>query len=99
MDRDEKQTRIELINPVLFERGWVENLIREEKTPGGADIIDGRPRKRRGRTDYLLCIPVIEGKPPLPVAILEAKAEGKLPSLGLQQANPRRDILVFKKPA
>ena len=49
--KDEKQTRIELINPVLFERGWVENLIREEKTPGGADIIYGKPRKRRGRTD------------------------------------------------
>ena len=31
--KDEKQTRIELINPVLFERGWGENLIREEKTP------------------------------------------------------------------
>jgi len=49
--RDEKQTRIELINPVLFERGWGENLIREERMPGGADIIDGKPRKRRGRTD------------------------------------------------
>ena len=49
--KDEKQTRIELINPVLVERGWGENLIREEKTPGGADIIDGKPRKRRGRTD------------------------------------------------
>ena len=49
--KDEKQTRIDLINPVLFERGWGENLIREERMPGGADIIDGKPRKRRGRTD------------------------------------------------
>jgi type I site-specific restriction endonuclease len=86
MPRDEHQTRVELINPALHERGWVEALIREEKTPGGTDIIDGKPRKRKGRTDYLLCIPVMDGKPPLAVALLEAKAEDKLPSLGIQQA-------------
>jgi len=84
--RDEKQTRIELINPVLYQRGWTDALIREEKIPGGTDIVDGVPRKRKGRTDYLLCIPVLEGKPPLAVAIVEAKAEDKLPSLGIQQA-------------
>ncbi len=86
MARNEKQTRHDLIDPALFERGWTHSLIRMEKTPGGTDIIDGKPRKRKGRTDYLLCIPVIEGKPPLPVAVLEAKAEDKLPSLGIQQA-------------
>jgi len=86
MARDEKQTRIELINPALHDRGWTDALIREERTPGGTDIIDGKPRKRKGRTDYLLCIPVIEGKPPLAVAVLEAKADDKLPSLGIQQA-------------
>jgi len=86
MPRNEQQTRVELINPALFERGWDDTLIREEKTPGGTDIIDGRPRKRKGRTDYLLCIPEVDGKPPVPVAILEAKAEDKLPSLGIQQA-------------
>jgi type I site-specific restriction endonuclease len=31
MARDEQQTRIELINPALHERGWVDSLIREEK--------------------------------------------------------------------
>ena len=86
MSRNEQQTRTELINPILFDRGWVDALIREEKTPGGVDIVDGKPRKRKGRTDYLLCIPVVEGKPPLPIALLEAKAEDKLPSLGIQQA-------------
>lgn len=49
-------------------------------------IIDGKPRKRRGRTDYLLCLPLIPGKPPLAVAVLEAKAEDKLASLGIQQS-------------
>lgn len=86
MPRDEHQTRIELINPALYNCGWGDSLIREEKTPGGTDIIDGRPRKRKGRTDYLLCIQIVGGKPPLPVAVLEAKAEDKLPSLGIQQA-------------
>ncbi len=86
MAKNEQQTRADLINPKLFEKGWVDALIREEKTPGGVDIIDGKPRKRKGRTDYLLCIPIIEGKPPFAVALLEAKAEDKLPSLGIQQA-------------
>jgi type I restriction enzyme R subunit len=86
MPRNEHQTRVDLINPILHDLGWVDTLIREEKTPGGTDIIDGKPVKRKGRTDYLLCIPVVEGKPPLAVAVLEAKAEDKLPSLGIQQA-------------
>lgn len=86
MSRNEHQTRVDLINPVLHDLGWVDALIREEKTPGGTDIIDGKPVKRKGRTDYLLCIPVVDGKSPLAVAVLEAKVEDKLPSLGIQQA-------------
>ncbi len=86
MPRNEHRTRVELIDPALYDRGWTEAHIREEKTPGGVDIINGKPHKRRGRTDYLLCLPIITGKPPLAVAVLEAKAEDKLASLGIQQA-------------
>jgi type I restriction enzyme R subunit len=86
MPRNEQLTRVELINPALHERGWTDGLVREEKTPGGSNIIDGRPVKQQGRTDYLLCIPILPGKPPLPVAVLEAKAEDKMASLGLQQS-------------
>jgi type I restriction enzyme R subunit len=86
MARNEDKTRVELIDPALHARGWSEDLIRREKTPGGTDIVGGRRRKRRGRTDYLLCIPVEEGRPALPVALIEAKAEDKLPALGIQQA-------------
>lgn len=89
MPRNEHLTRVELVDPKLHDLGWTGALIREEKTPGGSDIIDGRPVKRSGRTDYLLCLPILPGKPPLAVGVLEAKAEGKLPSLGIQQA--RRD--------
>lgn len=86
MSRDETQTRIELIDPALYNRGWNDSLIRRERTPGGVDIIDGKPKRRKGRTDYLLCIKVYDDKPPLTVALIEAKAEDKLPSLGIQQA-------------
>jgi len=86
MSRNEHLTRIELINPTLHDRGWIDSLVREEKTPGGSNIIDGKPVKRLGRTDYLLCLPILPGRPPLPVAVLEAKAEDKLASLGIQQA-------------
>ncbi len=85
MPRDEAQTRIELIDPALWARGWSEELIRREKTPGGVDIVEGVPRRRRGRSDYLLCLPILPGKPPLAIALIEAKAESKLPALGLQQ--------------
>jgi type I restriction enzyme R subunit len=77
---------VELIDPVLDGIGWTDDLVREEKTPGGADIVDGKPRKRKGRSDYLLCLPVHAGKSPLTIALMEAKAEDKLPSLGIQQA-------------
>lgn len=84
--RNEHQTRVELINPALYDCGWTDALIREEKTPGGTDIIDGKPVRRKGRTDYLLCIPVEGRLSVLRIAVLEAKAEDKLPSLGIQQA-------------
>ena len=48
MPRNEQQTRTELINPVLYEKGWVDALIREEKTPGGVDIIDFTDYLRKG---------------------------------------------------
>lgn len=82
---DEAATRVQLIDPALHARGWTEDLIRREKTPGGADIVDGRPVRRRGRVDYLLCVPAATGQAPLPVAVLEAKAQSKPPALGLQQ--------------
>src|SRR5690606_34684760 len=49
-------------------------------------IVAGRPGRRRGRSDYLLCLPVVSSIPPLPVAVLEAKKENSSPSQGLQQA-------------
>jgi type I restriction enzyme R subunit len=90
MTRNEEQTRRELINPKLRDRGWTEDLIRVERTVGGADIIGGKPVKRKGRTDYLLCLPAGPSQSPLPVAIIEAKKETEFPALGIQQATDYR---------
>jgi type I restriction enzyme R subunit len=84
MSRNEAQTRRDLIDPVLSKLGWTNDLIKVEVTPGGTDIIDGKPKRRQGRSDYLLCLPVLEGHPPLPIAILEAKKENSSATLGLQ---------------
>ncbi|MCX7938603.1 MAG: hypothetical protein N2545_04105, partial [Thermoflexales bacterium] len=73
MSRNEDQTRRELIYPKLRERGWTEDLIRVERTVGATEIIGGKPRRRKGRIDYLLCLPAKPGKSPLAVAIIEAK--------------------------
>jgi len=86
MGMNEAQTRRDLIDPKLFVNGWTNDLIKVEVTPGGTDIVDGKPVKRKGRTDYLLCLEVSKGQPPLPVAVLEAKKEDILPGFGLQQA-------------
>lgn len=86
MSRNEAQTRRDLIDPKLFDLGWTTDLIRVEVTPGGTDIVAGRPVRRRGRSDYLLCLPIKDGQPPLPVAVLEAKKENSSASQGLQQA-------------
>ncbi|MDY6824571.1 MAG: hypothetical protein SWH68_12360 [Thermodesulfobacteriota bacterium] len=64
------------IDPVLFDLGWSEALIHTETTPGGVDIIDGVPSKRKGRTDYLLCVPVGEGRPPSSVRPLILRSPG-----------------------
>lgn len=90
MSRNEDTTRRELINPKIRERGWIEDLIRVERTIGQVEIIAGRPRRGKGRVDYLLCLPAEAGKSPLPIAILEAKKETEFPGLGIQQAQAYR---------
>jgi len=66
MPRNEDITRRELINPKIHALGWTEDLIRPERTVGQVEIIAGRPRRGKGRMDYLLCLPAEAGKSPLP---------------------------------
>jgi len=88
MGRNEADTRAQLIDPTLHERGWTEALhIKREITPGAIDIVQGRGRRRsRGRMDYVLRLVVQDGTQPVAVALVEAKAEDKAPTEGLEQA-------------
>ena len=86
MPLSEADTRAKLITPALHDAGWVEDLIRRETTAGGIEIVDGRPRRRKGRADYLLCLPVGAGLSPLAVAVVEAKPDKDPHTLGLDQA-------------
>ena len=50
-------------------------------------MLDGkRPRQLPGRVDYLLRVRVNPGTQPVPLALIEAKAETKPPGHGLEQA-------------
>ena len=86
MALSEADTRAKLIDPALRAVGWTEDLIRRETTAGGIDIVDGRPRRRQGRTDYLLCLPADAGLSPLAIAVVEAKPDDQPHTVGLDQA-------------
>lgn len=91
LNRNEAQTRWDLIDPALEKRGWLRSDIRIEHTAKQVDIIDNKPRPRPiGRTDYLLRRPLTDGGEPIPLAILEAKREGLPPEHGLQQGKDYR---------
>ncbi|MDR2124418.1 MAG: DEAD/DEAH box helicase family protein [Desulfovibrio sp.] len=85
MSRNEAQTRYELIDPALRLRGWNETNIKVEATVGGITVIDGKGRRGKGRTDYLLRLEVTQDTQPIAVALIEAKAEDKSPGFGLSQ--------------
>lgn len=86
MGLNEADTRAKLIDPALHKIGWTEDLIRREITAGTIEIINGKTKRKKGRTDYLLCLPVKERENPLSIGVLEAKKEGEHATLGLGQA-------------
>lgn len=87
MAKNEAETRYELIDPVLREKGYRIPYVRLE-TPAPVEPTGPKGRRRNGpgKTDYLLCVEVPSGPKPLPVAILEAKKEDEDPFKGMQQA-------------
>lgn len=95
MSRNEAQTRFQMIDPALFERGWERIDIHLEETAAAIDIVEHRGQKlgrRRpvGRSDYVLRRPLSAGAEPLPLAIIEAKRESLPPEHGLQQGKGYR---------
>jgi type I restriction enzyme, R subunit len=87
MVRNEAETRYELIDPVLRDKGYRMPYVRLE-TPAPVEPTGPKGRRRNGpgKIDYLLCVEVPGGPRPLPVAILEAKHENEDPLKGMQQA-------------
>ncbi|MDR0557599.1 MAG: hypothetical protein LBG43_07015 [Treponema sp.] len=85
MPRNEAQTRFELIDPALEAKGWTQEHIKVEKSTGGIIIQNGKTKRRKGRTDYLLRLIVSKDTQAIAVALIEAKAEDKSPAAGLMQ--------------
>lgn len=80
--------------PGLYKAGWTDDQIREQLsfTPGRIIVSGGKVRRgRRKRVDYLLSY--LRDRP---IAVVEAKAEYKLPGDGLQQAKDYAETLDLK---
>jgi type I restriction enzyme R subunit len=80
--------------PSLYQAGWTDDQIREQLsfTPGRIIVSGGSVRRgKRKRVDYLLSY--LRDRP---LAVVEAKAEYKLPGDGLQQAKDYAEILDLK---
>ncbi len=87
MPYNEEETRYHLIDPILREKGYLNQWIKlETPAPVEPTGVKGRRRKGTGRTDYLLCVQIGSMPKPLPVAVLEAKKESEDPFKGMQQA-------------
>ncbi|MDR3302043.1 MAG: type I restriction enzyme HsdR N-terminal domain-containing protein [Spirochaetaceae bacterium] len=91
MARNEAQTRFELIDPALHERGWMAQYIKVEENAGGIETIDGITRRRQKRADYVLRLQITSETQPVAVTLIEAKAEDKSPSFGLEQGKRYAD--------
>jgi type I restriction enzyme R subunit len=93
MPRNEAQTRFDLIDPALFQRGWTRDHIKVEHSTGGIFINDkGKAIRRKGRTDYLLRLIIKKDTQPHAIALIEAKAEDKSPGAGLEQGKRDGDF-------
>lgn len=80
MAYSETDTRVNLIDPILYQAGWNNNnIVREHYFTDGRKLI-GNKRGKRYFVDYLLIYKNTH------LAIIEAKAEDKDPLDGLQQS-------------
>jgi len=90
----EADTCRKYVLPKLYEAGWTDDQIGEQKYFTDGRIIpvgQGHMRKRGKRADYLL-----RYRPGSPIAVVEAKAAYKKPDAGLQQAMEYAKVLGLK---
>ena len=97
MSYNESETRFYLIDPVLRSKGYDAHWKLKMETPAPVEPTGNRGRRRAGggRTDYLLCVQAPGMPRPLPVGVLEAKAETSHPEEGMQQARGYADCTRF----
>lgn len=97
MSYNESETRFYLIDPVLRSKGYDAHWKLKMETPAPVEPTGNRGRRRSGggRTDYLLCVQAPGMQKPLPVGVLEAKAETRNPEEGVQQAKGYADCTRF----
>jgi len=93
MGMNEAETRSQLIDPAIQDRGWHYPLVRREVTAKKVIIEDDgtATRMQTGKADYVLQVQVNRDTEPVPVAVLEAKAEDYPPDHGLEQARAYAD--------
>jgi type I restriction enzyme, R subunit len=97
MSFNEAETRFWLIDPVLRDKGYNEHWKLKLETPAPVEPTGSKGRRRSGagRTDYLLCVQMGNMPKPLPIAVIEAKAETEDPLKGMQQAKGYADCSRF----
>ena len=96
MALNEAETRYELIDPVLREKGYRHWRVKLE-TPAPVEPTGHKGRRRvgNGRTDYLLCVQAANSPKPLPVGVIEAKAESEDPLKGMEQGKRYAECTRF----
>ena len=94
----ETDTRVKLINPELYKRGWTEDNIRREVNAGEIYLVDGRPRRGRQAADYVLALKIGDAREMVRVALIEAKKNTLPPHHGLDQAKQYADAQRLNVP-
>ena len=96
MAYNEAETRYELIDPILREKGYRQWRVKLE-TPAPVEPTGNKGRRRsgNGRTDYLLCVQAGDMPKPRPVGVIEAKAETEDPHKGMEQGKRYAECVRF----
>ena len=97
MTYNEAETRFFRIDPVLRDKGYDAHWKLKLETPAPVEPTGAKGRRRPGggRTDYLLCVRAAGMPKPLPVGVIEAKAEDADPLKGMQQGRGYADCTRF----
>ncbi|MBQ0961058.1 DEAD/DEAH box helicase family protein [Ideonella sp. 4Y11] len=94
---NEESTKYHLIDPVLRTKGYDQPWKIKLETPPPVEPsgFKGKRSQSPGRTDYLIYVQPTGQPRPLPVGVLEAKAESEPPMKGMQQAKGYADCARY----